>query len=76
MSGSVVLLTVNIIISFRGTTDDDFDTDFGYSGAVQFGISFKDSSTTMICLGMHHQGHQLRKHLSQTMTLQVQVDYR
>ena len=37
--------TVNCkhIISFRGT-DDDFDTDFGYRGAVQFGIAFKDSS--------------------------------
>ena len=37
--------TVNCkhIISFRGT-DDDFDTDFGYRGAIQFGIAFKDSS--------------------------------
>jgi hypothetical protein len=37
--------TVNCkhLISFK-TTDDDFDTDFGYRGAVQFGISFKDSS--------------------------------
>ena len=37
--------TVNCkhIITFRGT-DDDFDTDFGYRGAVQFGIAFKDSS--------------------------------
>ena len=37
--------TVNCkhIIAFKGT-DDDFDTDFGYRGAVQFGISFKDSS--------------------------------
>ena len=37
--------TVNCkhIIAFRGT-DDDFDTDFGYRGAVQFGIAFKDSS--------------------------------
>ena len=36
--------TVNCkhIIAFRGT-DDDFDTDFGYRGAVQFGIAFKDS---------------------------------
>jgi hypothetical protein len=36
--------TVNCkhLISFK-TTDDDFDTDFGYSGAVQFGIAFKDS---------------------------------
>jgi hypothetical protein len=36
--------TVNCkhLISFK-TTDDDFDTDFGYTGAVQFGISFKDS---------------------------------
>lgn len=31
------------IIAFRGT-DDDFDTDFGYHGAVQFGIGFRDSS--------------------------------
>jgi hypothetical protein len=37
--------TVNCkhIIAFKGT-DDDFDTDFGYRGAVQFGISFKDTS--------------------------------
>ena len=37
--------TVNCkhIIAFKGT-DDDFDTDFGYRGAVQFGIAFKDSS--------------------------------
>ena len=37
--------TVNCkhIIAFKGT-DDDFDTDFGYRGAVQFGISFRDSS--------------------------------
>jgi hypothetical protein len=36
--------TVNCkhLISFK-TTDDDFDTDFGYTGAVQFGIAFKDS---------------------------------
>lgn len=31
------------LIAFKGT-DDDFDTDFGYHGAVQFGIAFKDSS--------------------------------
>jgi hypothetical protein len=37
--------TVNCkhIIAFKGT-DDDFDTDFGYRGAVQFGIAFKDTS--------------------------------
>ena len=37
--------TVNCkhIIAFKGT-DDDFDTDFGYRGAVQFGIAFRDSS--------------------------------
>lgn len=37
--------TVNCkyLISYK-TTDDDFDTDFGYRGAVQFGIAFKDSS--------------------------------
>jgi len=37
--------TVNCkhIVAFKGT-DDDFDTDFGYRGAVQFGISFRDSS--------------------------------
>ena len=36
--------TVNCkhLISFK-TTDDDFDTDFGYTGAVQFGIAFKDT---------------------------------
>jgi hypothetical protein len=31
------------IIAFKGT-DDDFDTDFGYRGGVQFGIAYKDSS--------------------------------
>jgi hypothetical protein len=37
--------TVNCkkLISYR-TTDDDFDTDFGYRGAVQFGIAVKDTS--------------------------------
>jgi len=37
--------TVNCkhVIAFKGT-DDDFDTDFGYRGAVQFGIAFKDTS--------------------------------
>lgn len=31
------------IIAFRGW-DDDFDTDFGYSGMVQYGISYRDSA--------------------------------
>lgn len=31
------------LIAYKGT-DDDFDTDFGYHGAVQFGIAAKDSS--------------------------------
>ena len=37
--------TVNCkyLISYK-TTDDDFDTDFGYRGAVQFGIAFRDSA--------------------------------
>ncbi len=37
--------TVNskYLIAFKGT-DDDFDTDFGYSGMNQFGIGFKDST--------------------------------
>ena len=37
--------TVNCkkLISYK-TTDDDFDTDFGYRGAVQFGIAVKDTS--------------------------------
>lgn len=37
--------TVNCthLISFR-TLDDDFDTDNGYSGKVQFGIALRDSS--------------------------------
>lgn len=37
--------TVNCkhLISYR-TLDDDFDTDNGYSGKVQFGISLRDSS--------------------------------
>lgn len=36
--------TVNCkhLIAFRGI-DDDFDTDFGYSGKVQFGIGLRDS---------------------------------
>lgn len=36
--------TVNAkhLIAYRGT-DDDFDTDFGYRGAVQFGIAYKDT---------------------------------
>lgn len=41
--------TVNCkhLISFR-TLDDDFDTDNGYSGQVQFGISLRDSSVADI----------------------------
>lgn len=41
--------TVNCkhIISFR-TLDDDFDTDNGFSGKVQFGISLRDSSVADI----------------------------
>lgn len=37
--------TVNCkhIIAYKGT-DDDFDTDFGYRGVVQFGIGQRDSS--------------------------------
>jgi hypothetical protein len=37
--------TVNCknIIAYK-TTDDDFDTDFGYRGAVQFGIAVKDTA--------------------------------
>ena len=37
--------TVNCkkLISYK-TTDDDFDTDFGYRGAVQFGIAVKDTA--------------------------------
>ena len=37
--------TVNAkhLIAFRGW-DDDFDTDFGYSGNVQFGVSLRDSA--------------------------------
>ncbi len=37
--------TVNAkhLIAYK-TTDDDFDTDFGFRGAVQFGIAHKDSS--------------------------------
>lgn len=37
--------TVNAkyLIAFK-TTDDDFDTDFGYRGAVQFGIGYKDTA--------------------------------
>ncbi len=41
--------TVNCkhLISFR-TLDDDFDTDNGYSGKVQFGIALRDSSVADI----------------------------
>ena len=37
--------TVNAkhLIAYKGT-DDDFDTDFGYRGAVQFGIAYKDTA--------------------------------
>lgn len=37
--------TVNCkkLIAYK-TTDDDFDTDFGYRGAVQFGIAVKDTA--------------------------------
>ena len=31
------------LIAYKGT-DDDFDTDFGYHGAVQFGIGARDSA--------------------------------
>ena len=37
--------TVNCkhLIAYKGT-DDDFDTDFGYRGAVQFGVGYKDTA--------------------------------
>ncbi|MBL7766042.1 MAG: T9SS type A sorting domain-containing protein [Chitinophagaceae bacterium] len=37
--------TVNAdhLISFRGN-DDDFDTDFGFSGKVQFGVALRDTA--------------------------------
>ncbi|HNB82085.1 MAG TPA: hypothetical protein PLP14_08320, partial [Chitinophagaceae bacterium] len=37
--------TVNAdhLISFRGN-DDDFDTDFGFSGKVQFGVAMRDTA--------------------------------
>ncbi|MGI9192605.1 MAG: T9SS type A sorting domain-containing protein [Chitinophagaceae bacterium] len=31
------------LVSFRGN-DDDFDTDFGYSGKVQFGVCLRDTA--------------------------------
>jgi hypothetical protein len=31
------------LVAFRGN-DDDFDTDFGYSGKVQFAVAFRDSA--------------------------------
>ena len=31
------------MISYK-TQDDDFDTDFGYAGNVQFGIALRDSA--------------------------------
>lgn len=36
-------VNLNYIIAYR-TTDDDFDTDNGYSGKVQFGLVVRDSS--------------------------------
>jgi hypothetical protein len=31
------------LVAFRGN-DDDFDTDFGYSGKIQFAVAFRDSA--------------------------------
>jgi hypothetical protein len=44
--------TVNAkyLIAFRGT-DDDFDTDNGYSGKVQFGVSLRDPAVADFATG-------------------------
>lgn len=43
--------TVNgkYLIAYRGL-DDDFDTDYGFSGKVQFGVSVRDSSVADVSL--------------------------
>ncbi len=38
------------LIAFRGT-DDDFDTDNGFSGKVQFGVSYRDKTMSDIAAG-------------------------
>jgi hypothetical protein len=44
--------TVNAdhLIAFRGT-DDDFDTDNGFGGKVQFGVSFRDKAISDLATG-------------------------
>lgn len=44
--------TVNAdhLIAFRGT-DDDFDTDNGFGGKVQFGVSFRDAGISDLAAG-------------------------
>lgn len=36
-------VTAKYLVAYRGL-DDDFDTDYGFSGKVQFGVSLRDSS--------------------------------
>ncbi len=43
LNGLVAQLIVKHLISFR-TLDDDFDTDNGFAGKVQFGIVLRDSA--------------------------------
>jgi hypothetical protein len=44
--------TVNCkyLIAYRGT-DDDFDTDFGFRGRIQFGISIRDTAIADFAVG-------------------------
>ena len=44
--------TVNAkyLIAYRGT-DDDFDTDFGFSGRIQFGIAIRDTAIADFATG-------------------------
>jgi hypothetical protein len=37
------------LIAYRGT-DDDFDTDFGFSGRIQFGLGVKDANISDVAL--------------------------
>ncbi len=43
------------LVAYR-TLDDDFDTDFGYSGLVQFGLTIKDPTVSDISTGQSSEG--------------------
>lgn len=49
--------TVNCshLIAYRGV-DDDFDTDFGFSGSVQFGLSVRDPQLSDLSAGSTSEG--------------------